>query len=137
LFTGGEPTIREDIVFLTELVSKMGGRVELLSNARRFSNLRFAQRMAKAGLEKVHASFYGHTSKLTQELTRRKNSFRETISGIRNLMSSGIDAEVRTLVTFQTFTLLPTITRTMYSTFPDAYGYGIYALDTVGNALNE
>ena len=60
LFSGGEPTIREDIVSLTELFTALGGKVELLSNARRFApaDAEFTKEIAKAGLKRVHASVF-------------------------------------------------------------------------------
>ena len=78
--------------------------------------------------------FYGHTSELTNKLTGSKNSFEETKKGIQNLISFNVEVEVRTLLTLATYKLLPEITGFMISTFPSAIGYGVCALDTIGNA---
>lgn len=137
LFTGGEPTIRQDVVQLSDFAHReFDAQISMLSNARRFCDAKFTNRMIDSGLSWVGASLYSHVEPFHDELTCRKGSYAETIAGIRSLEDSGVRVQVRTLLTRPTFTSMPETVDFIASNF-DNVEIGISAMDVVGNALQN
>jgi sulfatase maturation enzyme AslB (radical SAM superfamily) len=137
LFTGGEPTIRQDIAQISDLAHReFDARISMLSNARRFCDDRFTSRMVESGLSWVGASLYSHVEPVHDELTYRKGSYAETVAGIRSLENSGVRVQVRTLLTRPTFTNMPETVDFIASKFNNVE-IGISAMDVVGNAFQN
>ena len=137
LFTGGEPTIRQDIVHISNVAhSTFGASVSMLTNARRFCDDKFMSRMVGSGLTEVAASLYSHDRPLHEYLTRRKGSFAETVAGIRNLEESGVRVQVRTLITRPTYVKMHETVDFIRSHFNDV-GIGICAMDVVENGFRN
>lgn len=137
LFTGGEPSIRKDIVYLSNLAyENFNARVSMLTNARRFSDQEFTRKMVDSGLFSVTVSLYSHKESLNDYLTCKKGSLRETVKGIKNLEEFGVKTQVRTLITLPTFTSIPNIIEFITSKFNDVE-VGICAMDIVENALHN
>jgi sulfatase maturation enzyme AslB (radical SAM superfamily) len=137
LFTGGEPTIRQDIAQISDLAHReFDARISMLSNARRFCDDRFTSRMVESGLSWVGASLYSHVEPVHDELTCRKGSYAETVAGIRSLENSGVRVQVRTLLTQPNFTSMPETVDFIASKFNNVE-IGISAMDVVGNAFQN
>jgi MoaA/NifB/PqqE/SkfB family radical SAM enzyme len=137
LFTGGEPTIRPDIVRLSDLAYReFDARISMLSNARRFCDDEFTSKMVDSGLSWVGASLYSHVKPIHDELTRRKGSYEETVAGIQSLENSGVGVQVRTLLTRPNFTNIPETVDFIASKFNNVE-IGISAMDVVGNAFQN
>jgi radical SAM protein with 4Fe4S-binding SPASM domain len=87
VFTGAEPTIREDIVDLLKLAKKRKIKIiQLNTNARRLADKKFAQKVVETGANYFKVSLHGFNARLHNKITQTKNSFEETIKGIRNLI---------------------------------------------------
>lgn len=85
-FTGGEPTIRKDIVELVSYARKIGFEtIAISTNGRMFSYAPFAEKIIKAGLNKVNFSLLGNSEKIHNSISRTPGSFKEIISGIKNV----------------------------------------------------
>jgi len=98
-FTGGEPTIRNDILLLVEKAKQFGYReIALGTNARTLSSLKFVKSLHKGGLNRVTTTLYGYDSKSHEAVTRVPGSFRQTIQGIKNTLRLGIVTTVNTVV---------------------------------------
>jgi len=90
VFTGAEPTIRKDIFDLLKCAKKSKARIiQLNTNGRMLSDKKFAQEIVKAGANYFKISLYGHSPQLHDEITQTKDSFKQTIKGIRNLIKLG------------------------------------------------
>jgi MoaA/NifB/PqqE/SkfB family radical SAM enzyme len=86
LFTAGEPTLNKDLVALIYLAKKLSYKnIGLITNGRLLSDKGFCQKLLEAGLNEISVSFHGSESKIQEKMTRSKNSFNETLSGIKNL----------------------------------------------------
>lgn len=83
--SGGEVTIRKDILEILEFIKTAGFKINIQTNARRFSNEEFTKQVSKIGIENFLISFHGHNKDLFENITRVEESFNETISGIINL----------------------------------------------------
>lgn len=110
VLTGGEPTIREDIIKLVSLCKKLGYKViQIQSNGRRFCYVNFCKKMVKAGMSQGAFALHGHTKELHDSLTRAEGSFKQTIQGIRNLIGLNIPVLMNTVVVKQNYKYLPKI----------------------------
>jgi len=86
LFTGGEPTLNNDLIELIGLAKKLSYKeIGLITNGRLLSNREFCQKLLDAGLNEISVSFHGSKSKIQEKMTGSKNGFKETLSGIKNL----------------------------------------------------
>ena len=83
-FTGGEPTIRKDILELVKFATKIGLRVSIQSNGRMFNYYKFAEELSKYDINFVIA-VHSHTPEIHDSITRAKGSFKQTMNGIKNL----------------------------------------------------
>jgi MoaA/NifB/PqqE/SkfB family radical SAM enzyme len=91
ILSGGEASIHPDFLDLVRLGKSMGyDHVQTITNGRMFAYRDFARRAVEAGLDEVTFSLHGHTPELSDELTGVPGSFVQTVTGIRNVVSSGI-----------------------------------------------
>ncbi len=85
-FTGGEPTIREDILELVKRAKDLGyGDIGLSTNGRMLSYNDFAKKIIKSGVRRINFSLYGPRAELHNAITRTPKSFQQTIQGIKNV----------------------------------------------------
>lgn len=84
-FTGGEPTIRKDIVQLVAEAKKLGyQKIAFSTNGRLFSYPKFCQAIISAGLNKITFSLLGYDKKIHEAVSRTPGSFDEIVKGIKN-----------------------------------------------------
>jgi len=89
-FLGGEFTIRKDAIQLISLAKKAGyKKISLETNGRMLSNKKFAEKIIKAGLDKISFSLHGSNSKTHDKLTQTKDSFNQALQGISNACELG------------------------------------------------
>jgi len=84
-FTGGETTIRKDIIQLIAQAKKEGyQQIGISTNGRLFSYQKFCQKIIKAGLNRITFSLFSHKAEIHNAIARTPNSFDEIIAGIKN-----------------------------------------------------
>jgi MoaA/NifB/PqqE/SkfB family radical SAM enzyme len=83
-FTGGEPTIRKDLQELLAYAKSLGYIINMQTNGRAFHSKAFAKGMAPFDIHYTIA-LHGHNEKLHDHITRAKDSFNQTVKGIKNL----------------------------------------------------
>lgn len=107
-FTGGEPTIRSDILRLVSYVkSKSINEIRVTTNGRMFSYEKFTRDIVEAGLTGAIFSVHCPDAKLYDRLSGVPGSFDQTIKGLKNLSSHGKTIDVNTVITSETYRLLP------------------------------
>jgi len=112
VFTGGEPTLRNDIIRLVRVAKKLGyGRIQIQTNGRLFSYPEFCEDMIDAGANEFSPAIHGPNSSVHDFLTSAEGSFIQTIRGIRNLRRSKQYVLTNTVITTSNFRLLPEIAR--------------------------
>jgi len=90
VFTGGEATIRKDFFELLEFAKSLGLKASLQTNGRMFSSKEFAERTLKIDPNISFIIPFHHTKpEIFDSITRIKNSYDQTISGIKNLIHFG------------------------------------------------
>jgi len=90
VFTGAEPTIRKDIFNLLKSVKKRKiDIIQLNTNGKTFSDKEFAKKTIKSGANYFKIPLHASSSQLHDKITQTKDSFSQTIKGIKNLIELG------------------------------------------------
>ena len=84
--SGGESAPRKDLPNIVKFVKKLSLSVNLETNGRIFSYNHTANRFSKLGIKTFIVKVSGHNSYLHDSLTRTKDSFEQTVKGIKNLL---------------------------------------------------
>lgn len=85
-FSGGEPTIRKDIVNIINSAKKLGYQtIAFSTNGRLFSYDKFCHELIEAGLNKITFSLLGPSAEIHDSISRAPGSFDQIIRGIKNI----------------------------------------------------
>lgn len=96
-FTGGEPTLREDLIELVAYAKSLNLWVNLITNGTRLSP-DLLSRLKAAGLDSIQISIEASDPKIHDYLTRRSGSFDQTLTGISNALKAGIKVHTNTTI---------------------------------------
>ncbi len=91
-FTGGEPTLRED---LCELVGHAKKFVTRLNTNGVLVTPELAEKLAKAGLDSMQVTLYSYDADVHNTLVG-SHHFEDTVAGIKNALRAGLDVSVNT-----------------------------------------
>ena len=91
-FTGGEPTLREDLLDLVGYARKFVTRLN--TNGIKLTP-KLAQDLRTAGLDSVQVTLYSHDKKIHNALVGAEH-FSDTVEGIKNAVEAGLDVSVNT-----------------------------------------
>ena len=109
-FTGGEPTIRGDLVGLIKAANKLGyGSIKVQSNGLLFTEANVA-RLRQAGVTRIHISIHTHEPAAYDALVRREGSYALMEQGLRNAVASGAHVVVDLIIKADTYQKLPAAT---------------------------
>jgi radical SAM protein with 4Fe4S-binding SPASM domain len=89
-FTGGEPTLREDLPELLLYAQNKGMVTGLITNGRKLKDPAYVKALEDAGLDFVQVTLESHTPKIHDLMTATKGSWKETVTGIKNAVKSQI-----------------------------------------------
>jgi len=106
--TGGEPTIRKDLVPLIRYARERGFTdVKLQSNGLMFSYGRYVRKLVDAGVTRFHVSVHGHDgvgAARYERITRGDaGSHALMLRGIENLLAAGVELAVDMIVMQDTY----------------------------------
>lgn len=97
-FTGGEPTLREDLFELIAYGREKGLRMNLITNGRRCSSKDFVQKLVDAGLNSAQVSIEGPDSETHDYIVGVPGAFEQTVQGIKNLRETDIYTHCNTTI---------------------------------------
>jgi|GEM_PF-233226 len=124
VLTGGEPTIRPDILEIVGYAKKLGFQViQIQSNGRMFAYQDFCEKAIKSGANEFSPALHGHISDLHDYLTTAKGSFDQTVKGIQNLKKLGQKVVTNTVITKSNYRHLPEIAKLLVSLGVDQYQF--------------
>ncbi|MFC1752949.1 radical SAM protein [Thermoproteota archaeon] len=109
VFTGGEPTIRPDILRIISLAKTNGYKVHIQSNGRMFAYKKFCKDIIRSGVSAFTISIHGNNATSHEDLTKARGSFDQTVSGIKNILSNGFSLYTNTVIAKSNYQLLPKI----------------------------
>ncbi|HEY5271231.1 MAG TPA: radical SAM protein [Anaerolineales bacterium] len=88
IFTGGEPTMRDDLPELVAHAEKNGQITGLNTNARRLSDPRYVEKLVAAGLDHVQITLESNDAEVHDLMVRTKGAFPQTVKGLKNALAS-------------------------------------------------
>jgi radical SAM protein with 4Fe4S-binding SPASM domain len=95
-FTGGEPTLREDLPELLVYAQNKGLVTGLITNGRRLKDKAYVAVLEKSGLDFVQFTLESHKPQIHDKMTGAKGSWKETVAGIKNAVQSQIYVSTNT-----------------------------------------
>lgn len=130
VFTGGEPTIRPDILDLVRHAKELGFTlIQIQTNGRRFVYKEFCKEIIDAGANEFSPALHGHTPALHDYLTSAKGAFAQTVTGIKNLKGLGQMVITNTVITKSNYRHLPAIARLLVKLQVDQFQFAfVHAL---------
>jgi len=107
-FTGGEPTIRKDLIGLVRAADKLGYReIKLQSNGLIFAQAANVSRLIAAGVTLFHISIHTHEEGTYERLVQRAGTYRAMVCGLENVVGSGTDLVVDVILKQDTYRKFP------------------------------
>ena len=87
VFTGGEPTLCNDLPALIHHAESLGQITGVNTNGRRMKDPGFVSSLVDAGLDHVQITLESHNSQIHDRMVARKGAWEETTTGIQNALS--------------------------------------------------
>ena len=110
VFTGGEVTIRKDLVELVAFARSLGYRsIQIQTNGRVLAYRQACEDLIEAGATEISPALHGHTPELHDHQTRATGSFVQTVKSIRNLKELDQLVITNTVITRSNYRHLPAI----------------------------
>lgn len=111
-FTGGEITIRPDLLKIVSYAKNLGFiNICIESNGRGFSDEKYTKKILNSGANEFFISIHGHNPKIHDKVTGVKGSFNETFKGIKNLIKyHKYGVGINVVITNFNYRYLPDIT---------------------------
>ena len=91
-FTGGEPTVRDDLV---ELISYASWFVTRLNTNGILLSKELCYKLTEANLDSVQITLYSYDEAIHNTMVGA-NTFRKTVEGIKNAIDAGLDVSINT-----------------------------------------
>jgi radical SAM protein with 4Fe4S-binding SPASM domain len=101
VFTGGEPTLRNDLPELIAHAQNLGMVAGLNTNGRRLSDPVFVQSLVDAGLDHVQITLESHDPAIHNLMVASQSAWGETVAGIRNALTSRLFVMTNTTLLVQ------------------------------------
>jgi radical SAM protein with 4Fe4S-binding SPASM domain len=88
IFTGGEPTLREDLPELIAHAEQNGQITGLNTNARRMSDPQYVEKLVSAGLDHVQITLESSEMAIHDQMVRSQGAYKQTVRGLKNALAS-------------------------------------------------
>jgi radical SAM protein with 4Fe4S-binding SPASM domain len=88
VFTGGEPTLRNDLPELIHHAETNGQITGLNTNARRLADEKYLRQLIEVGLDHVQITVESCDEHIHDQMVRAKGAFKQTIRGLKNALAS-------------------------------------------------
>jgi len=108
-FTGGEPTLRQDLPELVRYARTRGLRTNLITNGIACADEALVTKLAGAGLHSAQVSLEAGSADVHDDVVGHAGAFERTVQGIRNLRTAGIHTHTNTTVNSRNRAALPAL----------------------------
>ncbi|OGL42841.1 MAG: hypothetical protein A2042_04040 [Candidatus Schekmanbacteria bacterium GWA2_38_11] len=134
--TGGEPTVRADLIKIIEYLKKRKTKIiELQTNAILLSDDNLVKKIKKAGLNKAFVSLHSHLPELHDLLIMQKGGFEKCVHGINNLLTHNIQVTLNPVVTSLTYKHLPGYIGFIHTNLPKISSISLSVVQPNGRAM--
>jgi radical SAM protein with 4Fe4S-binding SPASM domain len=107
IFTGGEPTLRDDLPEMIAHAEKLGQITGLNTNARRLSDPRYLDKLIAAGLDHVQVTLESCESEVHDQMVGAKGAFSQTVRGLKNALATPLYVMTNTTMLHTNLTTIP------------------------------
>jgi MoaA/NifB/PqqE/SkfB family radical SAM enzyme len=137
--TGGEPTLRKDLLQILKYINKEfpETKINLITNARLFHYLEFVNKMKTINNLTISTELYGSNEKIHNSITLSDKSFQQTFNGIKNLIDNNFKVELRMVISKLNYTDLPALAELYMKHFKEAFQFVMFPIDLIGNAIKN
>jgi len=90
VFTGGEPTLREDLPQLIAKAEANGQITGINTNGRRLARDGYIEELKNAGLDHIQITFESHFPEIHDRMVNHPGAWQETVKGLENALKSGL-----------------------------------------------
>jgi len=90
VFTGGEPTLRDDLTTMIAHTQEVGLVSGLITNGRKLKDEAYFKSLVDAGLDHVQITLESHDPEVHDKITGVEGSWDETVQGLKNAIASPI-----------------------------------------------
>jgi len=139
VFTGGEVTIRKDILDIVRHAKDLGYRViQIQTNGRVLAYKKACEDLVEAGATEFSPALHGHVPALHDYLTRSKGSFVQTVKAIRNIHAMGKPLLTNTVITRSNYRHLPDIASLLVALGVDQFQFAfVHPIGTAGELFSS
>jgi radical SAM protein with 4Fe4S-binding SPASM domain len=88
IFTGGEPTLRQDLPELIAYAESKGQITGLNTNARRLADADYVEALVQSGLDHVQITLESNLDEIHDRMVGAKGAYRQTLRGIQNTLET-------------------------------------------------
>ncbi len=88
VFTGGEPTLRNDLPELIARAESNGQITGLNTNARRLQDARYVEKLVSAGLDHVQVTLESHDPVIHDRMVCSQGAWTQTVAGLHNVLQT-------------------------------------------------
>lgn len=132
VFTGGEPTIRKELVAWVGYAKELGYEIiQIQTNGRAFAYKEFCEEIIKAGANEFSPAVHGSKAQIHDYLTRVPGSFNQTVQGIKNLKSLNQYVLTNTVITKLNYRDLPNIAKLLVSLMVDQFQFAFMHINQI------
>ncbi len=96
VFTGGEPTLRDDLPDLIRHAENNGQITGINTNGRRLKDQSFLNQLVDAGLDHVQITFESHLPEIHDQMVCHPGAWEETLAGLKNVLDTRLYAMTNT-----------------------------------------
>jgi radical SAM protein with 4Fe4S-binding SPASM domain len=90
VFTGGEPTLREDLPQLIQYAEDKGLVTGVITNGRRLKDREYVETLVDAGIDHIQITLESFNEKVHDKITGVDGSWQETVQGLKNAIATPI-----------------------------------------------
>jgi len=90
VFTGGEPTLRDDLAELVRYAEGLGQVTGLLTDGRRLREMAYLDGLLQAGLDHLQITLISHVAGVHDGVVGQAGAWEQTMAGLRNALAADI-----------------------------------------------
>lgn len=112
VFTGGEVTLRKDLVPMVKLARRLGYRsVQIQTNGRMLSYAPYVEALIQAGATEFAPAIHGPDAAIHDALVRAKGAFSQVLRGVEHLRRHNARVVMNSVIVQQNYDKLPAMAR--------------------------
>jgi len=139
VFTGGEVTIRQDLMEIVAYAKSLGYRsIQIQTNGRMLAYKKICEDLINAGATEFSPALHGHTAALHDYLVHAPGAFKQTVRAIANLKELGQYVLTNSVICRANYRHLPELATLLTSLGVDQYQFAfVHPLGTAAELFTS